>query len=349
MTYYETQHQFTQRETEIAITIARQVGFSLERARAETARVAAEDALRQSEERFRLMLEHAPVMIWMSDAQGRCLHLNKMLREFWGVDDAAMPAFDWSTTIHPDDAAGISSAMSRALALPMNVRTKGRFRNAAGTYRVLVTDAQPRFSAAGEFLGMIGVNADITEREEAEGALRDSEERFRLAVEAAPSGMVISNSAGEITLINAQAETLFGYTRDELVGQSVDLLVPEAVRGHHPALRQAHAAHPQSRSKGAGRVFQARRKDGSEFPVEIGLSPIRTGAGTLYLAAVVDISERRRADAQRDVLVAELNHRVKNTLAVVQGIAHQTFKGDAAAPAARAAFEGRLHALAARP
>ena len=217
MTYYPEPHAFSANEAQLAVTIARQLGFSVERVRAEEARRAAEEDLRESEERFRLMSEQAPVMIWMSDAEGRCLHLNRRLRTFWGVEGDDLSNFDWTGTMHPDDAPAIGAAMGGALKARQPVVIEGRYRNAEGEYRVLMTDAQPRFSTGGEFLGMIGVN--------------------------------------------------------------------------------------------------------------------------------VDINEMKRAEAQRELLLAELNHRVKNTLAVVQGIAHQTFRGEAAAPAARGAFEGRLVAM----
>jgi PAS domain S-box-containing protein len=344
MTYYETPHDFVEHEVNLAVTIARQVGFSLERARAEAARRAAEDELRESEERFRLMSEHAPVMIWLSGVHGECLHLNQMLRSFWNVADDAIDRFDWQSMMHPDDAPEIGRLMMDALARQGSVTIKGRYLDSKGRYRVVQTDARPRFSAKGEFLGMIGVNVDITEREEAERQLRESEERFRLAVEAAPSGMVMSDGDGHIVMVNAHAETLFGYSRDELVGQQIELLVPERFKPGHPSYRETYVGQPQARPMGAGRDLFARRKDGTEVPVEIGLSPIETSDGIMTLAAVVDISGRKQAEAQRELLLAELNHRVKNTLAVVQGIAHQTFKDTDAS--ARKGFEGRLIALA---
>jgi len=346
MTYYDAPHVFSDHEVDLAVTIARQVSFSLERINAEQARQLAEEELRESEERFRLMSEHAPVMIWISDAAGKCLHLNRMLRDFWAVDEKGIATFDWQVTMHPDDAAEIGRQMMQAIANRSNVTVKGRYRRADGCYRVLQTDARPRMAANGEFLGMIGVNVDITEREETEAALRDTEERFRLAVEAAPSGMLMTNADGRILMVNAHAETLFGYSRDEMIGQSIDTLVPERFRKAHPGYRAIYQKDPSARPMGAGRDLFALHKNGSEIPVEIGLSPIVTADGLMALAAVVDISGRKRAEAHREMLLAELNHRVKNTLAVMQSIANQTFKGVRTTAEAKKAFEGRLIALA---
>lgn len=337
MTYYPAPHRFTEHEGILANTIARQVALAVSRHQSE-------EELRASEQRFRLMSEHAPVMIWMSDAQGHCLHLNRMLRAFWGVDDSGIADFDWSKTMHPDDAPEIGALMFKALQEQKSVTLKGRYTNAAGQYRVLQTDARPRLSASGEFLGMIGVNVDITEREDAEKALRESEQRFRNAVEAAPSGMIMTDSEGRIVLSNAHSEKLFGYGRDEMVGQKIEMLVPERFRDHHPHLRSGYHAHPSARFMGAGRDLFARRKDGTELPVEIGLSPFETNGGLMALASIVDISDRKKAEAHRELLIAELNHRVKNTLSTVQSLAMQTFKSVADKGAVKA-FEARLMAL----
>ena len=128
---------------------------------------------------------------------------------------------------------------------------------------------------------------------------RRAEERFRLAVEAAPSGMIMADSEGRIILLNAYTEKLFGYGRDELTGQKLEMLVPERFRGKHSGLRAGYIKQPTIRRMGVGRDLFALRKDGSEFPVEIGLTPIATDQGTMVLAAIVDITERKQSEEAR--------------------------------------------------
>jgi PAS domain S-box-containing protein len=138
---------------------------------------------------------------------------------------------------------------------------------------------------------------DITGRERAE-------ERFRLAVESAPNAMVMVGDNGKIILINSQTERLFGYPREELIGQSIEVLVPERFRGKHPRYRTDFSREPQVRPMGAGRDLFGLRKDGSEVPIEIGLNPIETEAGTLVLSSIVDITERKRSEQERERLLA---------------------------------------------
>jgi len=136
------------------------------------------------------------------------------------------------------------------------------------------------------------------ERIRIEQALRKSEERFRQVVESAPSAMVMVNPQGRIVMVNAQTEKLFGYARIELLDQPVELLVPMRFRRNHPELRASFFAAPQSRPMGAGRDLYGLKKDGSEFPIEIGLNPIETDEGTMVLSAIVDISGRKRMEAR---------------------------------------------------
>jgi PAS domain S-box-containing protein len=138
---------------------------------------------------------------------------------------------------------------------------------------------------------------DITER-------RRAEERFRIAVEAAPNAMLIVDQGRRIILVNKKTEELFGYGRSELLGQFVEILVPERFRAPHPAFIEGFRAAPNARAMGAGRELFGRRKDGHEVPIEIGLNPIDTPEGPVTLASIIDISERKRAEAIQHRLAA---------------------------------------------
>ena len=122
------------------------------------------------------------------------------------------------------------------------------------------------------------------------------ERRFRLVIEAAPNAVVMIDRAGKIVMVNPQAERIFSYSRAELVGQPVELLVPERFRSQHPELRETFFADPRPRLIGAGRDLYGLKKDGSEFPVEIGLSSIETDAGTMVLSSIIDITARKAAE-----------------------------------------------------
>ncbi|MBZ5593920.1 MAG: PAS domain S-box protein [Acidobacteriia bacterium] len=158
---------------------------------------------------------------------------------------------------------------------------------------------------------------EITQRKRAEDG-------FRLAVESVPSGMVMVNQEGKIVLVNAQTEKMFGYQRDELLGQTVDILVPNQSREAHAQYRAGFFAHLQARPMGTGRDLYGLRKDGSEFPVEVGLNPIETAEGTWVLSAIVDITERKRAEEEHKRLEAQMQHTQKlESLGVLAGgIAH---------------------------
>jgi PAS domain S-box-containing protein len=151
----------------------------------------------------------------------------------------------------------------------------------------------------------------------AERSLAD--EMFRLAVEACPSGMVMTDSDGKIVMINTEVEQLFGYTRDELVGQSVDLLVPDRLRMKHMCSRLRFMSAPECRSMGGGRDLYGCRKNGSEFPIDVGLNPIHTGDQLMVLSVIVDISQRKRTERLKDEFVATVSHELRTPLTSISG------------------------------
>ena len=139
----------------------------------------------------------------------------------------------------------------------------------------------------GEPIGVLESNRDITK-------LKNEEKRFENLLEAAPDAIIIVNGAGIIQIINAQTEKMFGYLRGELLGMPVEILVPHSVHSKHSAHREAYSHAPQPRSMGAGLNLHGRRKDGTEFPVEISLSPIDTAEGTLISSSIRDVTERKK-------------------------------------------------------
>ncbi|MBI3549041.1 MAG: PAS domain S-box protein [Elusimicrobia bacterium] len=150
-----------------------------------------------------------------------------------------------------------------------------------------------------------------------------SDPRFRWAAEAAPNALIMVGADGKISYVNGQAEKLFGYSRKELFGQTIELLVPKRVREHHIKYRQDYFQQPTTRAMGQGRELFGVRKDGAEIPVEIGLNSITTEDGTLVLASVIDITERKRLErklAQTETLamvgsmVAAVAHEIRNPL-----------------------------------
>jgi PAS domain S-box-containing protein len=158
----------------------------------------------------------------------------------------------------------------------------------------------PVRSQRGEISHFVAVKQDITERLQSEQRLRETEQFFRSVLELAPDGLMVADEQGVIRLANAQCEKLFGYTRDELIGQQVEMLVPAEVRSRHPAMRASFHRTGEARGMGGGRELHGQRKDGSLFPVEIGLSslPARQGQGAQVAVSIRDVTERKQAEAE---------------------------------------------------
>jgi PAS domain S-box-containing protein len=258
-----------------------------------TLRKHAEEELRESEARFRAMANTAPVMIWVSGPDRLCTFFNKGWLDFTGRTLEQELGNGWAEGVHREDFDRCLNVYTTSFAARQQFTMEYRLRRSDGEYRWVLDTGTPRFAPDGEFLGYIGSCIDIAERKRAE-------EKFRLVLDAAPNAMIMVDSAGVISFANAPAATVFGYSLNELIGHHIETLIPERFRDRHVGYRKGFLSEPSSRAMGAGRDLFGRRKDGSEFPVEVGLSPIHTTEGLFVLASVIDITARKQAELEHE-------------------------------------------------
>ncbi len=211
----------------------------------------------------------------------------------------ALPLLAWTAFRFGPRETAMGIAVVAAFAIWGTIRGVGPFHGASLNQSLLSLEG---------FVSVVAVTnlalaAAVNERREMEAGLQSDiaerkrlEARFHATVESAPTAMVMTDPAGSIKLVNAETERLFGYDRHELLGRSVEALIPKRFRGHHPWLRAQFSDSPQARPMGAGRDLFGLRKDGSEFPVEIGLNPVETDEGLFVLSAIVDITDRKRME-----------------------------------------------------
>lgn len=206
---------------------------------------------------------------------------------------------EWREVVQPDDLKASLRNIERHCAEPDYPYDQLlRCRHANGAVVWLRCRGYAVRDEHGKATRMLGLLSQVS------AAMGDEEERFRLVVEAAPSAMLMVDRHRRITLVNQKTEQLFGYDREELLGQELELLVPDRYRAAHPQHVAHFAEQPRARAMGAGRELYGRRKDGSEVPVEIGLTPIQTPEGLWTLASIIDITQRRLAEAAHERLAA---------------------------------------------
>lgn len=140
-----------------------------------------------------------------------------------------------------------------------------------------------------------------------------------MAVEACPNGMLMFDDDGKMVMVNAEVEQQFGYRREELIGRQVDMLVPARLRGPEGSQHEAFNGRPETRRIGTAQDLFGLRKDGAEFSIEVGLTPIRTGDGLLLLAVIVDVSERKRVERLKDEFVATVSHELRTPMTSIAG------------------------------
>jgi len=268
-----------------------------------TQRKRAELDLRESERHFKDLADTAPVMTWIAGPDQLCTHFNQVWLDFTGRTLEQEAGNGWAEGVHPDDLDHCLEVYVESFNARQPFSMDYRLRRHDGEYRWLQDNGAPRFDAAGCFLGYIGSCLDITER-------KQSEQYFKALVEASPSVLLLVNERGVVTQVNQALERLFGYAPHELIGHPMEMLVPKEHRRQHEKDRASYQACPSPRGMGVGRFLAGLRKDGSIFPVEVGLSPVVLDGRRHVIGVVVDVTERQRSAEDMKELNAELERLV---------------------------------------
>ncbi len=276
--------------------------------------------LRNSEELFRLLVGRVQdYAIFMLDLQGHVITWNDGAARIKGYESPEIIGRHFSCFYTPGDisagkpqnALAIAAAAGRYAEEGLRLRKDGSTFWASVVITALFDDEQ-------RLRGYAKVTQDVT-------LSKRAEEKSRLMVSLALNAMVLVDDRGRIVDVNPQTETLFGYTSEQLVGQSIEVLVPDRFKAEHPANRNRYFSEPIVRPMGAGRDLYGRRRDGTEFPVEIGLHPIETASGLQVLGSIVDITERKHAEEQARRYLTELAHvsRLSTMGQMVSELAHE--------------------------
>ena len=293
---------------------------------------------------FRAFVETVDVALYATDASGRIVYFNEAAANFWGRrPDLDKDEFCGSWKLYWADGTALPIDQ-RPMAVTL--REKRPIRNFEaiverpdGTRIAFASYPTPIFDASGALIGAVNMMVEISGRQQAE----EKVQRLAAIVESSNDAIISKNLHGVITSWNGEAERLFGYTAAEIVGKPVTLLIPADHANEEPGILQKIREGKRIEHYETIR----RRKDGSLVEVSLTVSPIRDTNGRVIGASKIvrDITERRRAEAKSELLLNEMKHRVRNTLATVQGLAHQSLRGST--PAELAAFSARLNALAA--
>lgn len=285
--------------------------------REDTTRKYAED-LRASEEKYRSVTESANDAIISADWKGSITFVNAAFESIFGYSSTEARGktltFLMPERLREAHAEGLNRfvATGRARVIGKTVELAGVKKNG----EEFPLELSLGVFGQGEAMSFTGIVRDITERKEAE-------QKFQSLLESAPDAMIITNESGEMIIVNSQAEKLFGFSRAELLGKKVEMLIPERLRNRHVMHRTTFFNDPHPRQMGSGMELYAVGKDGREIPVEISLGPLETEHGTLISAAIRDISERKMAEEQsrrlqllstRQDFLAALMHNLKNPI-----------------------------------
>jgi PAS domain S-box-containing protein len=276
------------------------------------------------EDRFRLLAAAAPVGIFETTASGDCVYVNPRWCELTALsaDDAA--GRGWLRSVHPDDRERVATEWYAAASAGAEFALEYRFRSSSGREVWVAGRAAPQRDAEGNVIRYIGTVADITDRKRAEVALRASEERLRAIITSATDAVVTVDADQRIVVFNGAAEAMFRCPAAEAIGGRLDRFIPAESRGQHARHVAAFGDTGMGpRPMGRERVLTAVRADGERFPMEAQISQATVGGKKLYTVIIRDVTERKRAEAEREALLQrerEARERAEAATALVERV-----------------------------
>ncbi len=252
---------------------------------------------------FERFFDLSPDMLCIAGLDGFFKCINHSFQRVLGWKFEELIGQSFINFVHPDDVAATVREIEKLDKGISTISFQNRYRCLDGTYRCLRWTAFPEKETGSLF----AVAHEITD-------LMEVIERLYLVVEASPTAMMTVDRNGTIRLVNQAVEQLFNYSRGDLIGESIEILVPTSSRVRHQQDRATFFGNPQMRSMGAGRHLKAMRRDGSEFPVEIGLNPVRLSDGEYVIAAIVDLTLQKNAEEKLTTLANDLEEANKKLL-----------------------------------
>ena len=314
-----------------------------------TDRRQAEDALAERNAQLALAGKAVLVGTYWYDLDTKQIRITEGYAALHGLPEGTteIPFSRWQAAVHTEDRGRIEALRDQVL--------RERRREYIAEYRI-VRGEDIRWIEARKFISydgdgqpqrVAGVNIDVTERKRAEVALQVSAAKFAGILAIAGDAIISIDGGHRITLFNQAAERLFGYSRDEMIGQPMDLLIPIRFRLAHQRHIERFITGPDlPRRMAEQREVPGRRKNGEEFPIEASISKVKIAGEWVCTVVLRDITERKHAEEHQRVLLAELDHRVKNVLATVSTVAARTMDASSSMQHFVASLDGRIRSMA---
>ena len=245
---------------------------------------------------FKAMVLSSNDIIIGKDLNGQIVSWNKTAEKIYGYSSSEMIGQSIELIV-PEDRMAEMERYIKAVKKGISVEHFETIRiKRDGTEIKVSMSLSPINNDKGELIGVASISRAVP-------FISQEQEKFELAVEAAPNGILMIDNVGKMKLVNTRLENMFGYTRGELLGKSVEMLIPASLRKKNPENRKKYFSHPKTCVIGAEREFYGLRSDGSHFPVEIVLNPLQTNEGTFVFASVMDITERKRLTQRFELAV----------------------------------------------